>query len=165
MFTRNDIFCAAVRHGDVELVSRMLSEQYDPNSDSDCDLRYMTALEGAVDELHIRIVALLYVQITPIRERNPTRQASMGTRRWMYDLVLRKPSRKANPLQGFQACMHYCVQIEVSPVASACAASCSSWKEARRNHGTTNCCGIYELALVLAQLLTSALAFGVHFYV
>jgi len=61
MFTRNDIFCAAVRDGDVELVSRMLSEQYDPNSDSDCDLRYMTALEGAVDELHIRIVALLYV--------------------------------------------------------------------------------------------------------
>lgn len=58
---RENAFCSAVRGGDLKEVARMLSEQYDPNSDSDYDLRYMTAIERAVDELHIGIVAMLFV--------------------------------------------------------------------------------------------------------
>lgn len=60
---REDALCSAVRDGKLEEVARMLSdpEQYDPNSDSDYDLRYMTALERAVDELHFGIAALLFV--------------------------------------------------------------------------------------------------------
>lgn len=58
---RENALCSAVRDGEFDEVARMLSEQYDPNSGSDYDLRYMTALERAVDELHINLVALLFV--------------------------------------------------------------------------------------------------------
>eukprot|EP00928_Gymnodinium_smaydae_P075972 TRINITY_DN58996_c0_g1_i1.p1 TRINITY_DN58996_c0_g1~~TRINITY_DN58996_c0_g1_i1.p1 ORF type:complete len:496 (-),score=77.76 TRINITY_DN58996_c0_g1_i1:372-1811(-) len=53
--------CSEVRNGNFEAVKQMLAKQYDPNSDSDYDLRYMTALERAVDELHAGLVALLFV--------------------------------------------------------------------------------------------------------
>lgn len=53
--------CSAVRDGNLSQVGAFLLQGYDPNSSSDYDLRYMTALERAVDELHIEIAALLFV--------------------------------------------------------------------------------------------------------
>mmetsp|Transcript_95326 Transcript_95326/g.188974 ORF Transcript_95326/g.188974 Transcript_95326/m.188974 type:complete len:452 (+) Transcript_95326:1-1356(+) len=53
--------CSAVREGDFAEVAKMLTAQYNPNSSSDYEICNMTALERAVDELHIGIAVLLFV--------------------------------------------------------------------------------------------------------
>lgn len=57
---RENDFCRAVSEGDINVVSRMLREGQSPNSSSDFDFTYASALERAVNGSHSMLVSMLF---------------------------------------------------------------------------------------------------------
>jgi len=105
-FARENSLCSAVCNGDFNVVSRMLSEQFDPNSGSDYDLRYMTALERAVDELHVGIAALLFVHgadptNNAYQGEEPDQASCYGYKAMDVRSGFKEAFKKGEPIAGF----------------------------------------------------------------
>jgi hypothetical protein len=56
---QENAFCKAVNAGDADLLQQMLAQGQDPNSVSDFDFQYMTALERAVVRCDPRLIKIL----------------------------------------------------------------------------------------------------------
>jgi len=98
--------CSAVRDGNLSEVAKLLSQGYDPNSSSDYDLRYMTALERAVDELHVEIAALLFVNgADPANNKYDGEEPDMASYHGEEPMKVRLGFERAynehKPVQGF----------------------------------------------------------------